>query len=242
MVWIPKIRAVTYRCTGVIAGGACLDEDEGELFRHPFKKNAPALSEDNQVDGCVQVVDGDGIRDAVVCETGHGGPKKRLGSVVSFETDEGVERFAETSLWTDATGHQLFLRRDNPRRENGSGKTMERRISTITPGPLPSDGVLYFHRSTCKECTAAKPNVEKLAERVKVVAVDVDRFPQIARRFGVRGVPTLVILSGGKKVGEVHDPARVARLLDRRTLRTTSGMKGCVTEGRRAWRWVKAPT
>jgi thioredoxin 2 len=39
----------------------------------------------------------------------------------------------------------------------------------------------------------------ELAGRLKVVKVDVDEAPAISQRFGVRGIPTLVLLAGGRE-------------------------------------------
>lgn len=60
----------------------------------------------------------------------------------------------------------------------------------------------------CAPCRIQAPHVERLsvdlAGRIKVVKVDSDQAPAVAQRFGIRGVPTLLLLDKG-------------RLLDRRT-------------------------
>ena len=60
----------------------------------------------------------------------------------------------------------------------------------------------------CAPCRIQGPHAERLsvelAGRIKVVKVDSDQAPAVAQRFGVRGVPTLLLLDKG-------------RLLDRRT-------------------------
>lgn len=56
----------------------------------------------------------------------------------------------------------------------------------------------------CGPCRMVAPAVERaadeLAGRLKVVKVDVDRAPGVSARFGVRGVPTLLVLRGGAEV------------------------------------------
>lgn len=56
----------------------------------------------------------------------------------------------------------------------------------------------------CPPCRALAPILHKLAEegagRLKVVAVDGDRCPAIARRLGIRAFPTVVAFAGGKEV------------------------------------------
>lgn len=50
----------------------------------------------------------------------------------------------------------------------------------------------------------AAPEVEKLAGqtagRALVLKVDTDALPEIAARFGVRGIPNFVIMRGGEVV------------------------------------------
>jgi thioredoxin 2 len=56
----------------------------------------------------------------------------------------------------------------------------------------------------CGPCRMVSPALEQLATeragRIKLVKVDIDAAPSIARRFGVQAVPTLLILRGGDVV------------------------------------------
>ena len=69
----------------------------------------------------------------------------------------------------------------------------------------------------CGPCRVVAPGVEgaarALAGRLKVVKVNVDEAPRVAERFGVRGIPTLLILRQGREVarqvGAVPPPALV---------------------------------
>jgi thioredoxin 2 len=69
----------------------------------------------------------------------------------------------------------------------------------------------------CGPCRVVAPGVEgaarTLAGRLKVVKVNVDEAPGVAERFGVQGIPTLVILRQGREVarqvGAVPPPALV---------------------------------
>lgn len=64
--------------------------------------------------------------------------------------------------------------------------------------------VVQFHASWCGPCRAIAPHVaaleQEFAGRVDVWRVDVDEDPDAARELGVRGVPTLVVLAGGREV------------------------------------------
>jgi thioredoxin 2 len=69
----------------------------------------------------------------------------------------------------------------------------------------------------CGPCRMVSPELERVARelrgRVKLVKVDIDRSPQLARRFDVQAVPTLLVLHGGKVVDRQAGaaPARVLR-------------------------------
>ncbi|WCO65333.1 thioredoxin [Iamia majanohamensis] len=56
----------------------------------------------------------------------------------------------------------------------------------------------------CGPCRLIAPAVEQasrdLAGRLKVVKVDVDRSPGISARYGVQGIPTLLVLRDGREV------------------------------------------
>jgi thioredoxin 2 len=56
----------------------------------------------------------------------------------------------------------------------------------------------------CGPCRAVSPALENLARdragRIKLVKVNVDESPAIAARFGVQGIPTLLVLGKGTVV------------------------------------------
>lgn len=56
----------------------------------------------------------------------------------------------------------------------------------------------------CGPCRAVSPVLERLARelagRVKLVKVNVDETPSLARRFGVKGIPTLLMMKRGEVV------------------------------------------
>ena len=61
-----------------------------------------------------------------------------------------------------------------------------------------------FYADWCAPCRVVAPVVDQLAEdyadRVVVFKVDVDASPDLASRFGVRSIPTLVLFKDGKPV------------------------------------------
>jgi thioredoxin 2 len=68
----------------------------------------------------------------------------------------------------------------------------------------------------CGPCRMVSPALERLARtnagRVKLVKVNVDEAPAIADRFGVRGIPTLIVLRRGAIVARQTGAAPEAAL------------------------------
>ena len=64
-----------------------------------------------------------------------------------------------------------------------------------------------FWASWCGPCRAIAPAVDAVAEefsgKAKVYKLNVDENPEIASRYGVMSIPTLIIFKGGERVGEL---------------------------------------
>lgn len=81
--------------------------------------------------------------------------------------------------------------------------------------PLPA--LIDFWAAWCGPCRMVSPVLDRLAReragRIKLVKVDVDRSPQLSRRFDVQAIPTLMIIVGGKVVARQAGaaPAEVLR-------------------------------
>jgi thioredoxin 1 len=65
--------------------------------------------------------------------------------------------------------------------------------------------LLDFSAVWCGPCKVLAPIVEKLADeyqgKVKVGKLDIDDSPSVASKFGIRGVPTVLVFKGGKEAG-----------------------------------------
>jgi thioredoxin 1 len=67
--------------------------------------------------------------------------------------------------------------------------------------------VVDFGATWCGPCQALAPHIEKMAVefagKAVIAKVDVDDEPDLAGRFGVMSVPTVLFFKGGKKVDTV---------------------------------------
>lgn len=79
-----------------------------------------------------------------------------------------------------------------------------------------------FWAEWCGPCKAIAPHIEALAQeyagRVKVFKVDVDQNQDLAVRFGVMNIPTLLLFKGGQVVDHMvgaEPKQKIAAMLDR---------------------------
>jgi thioredoxin 1 len=60
-----------------------------------------------------------------------------------------------------------------------------------------------FWAEWCAPCRMIAPTVEAVAEKyadnASVVKVNVDENPSTAQRYGIKGIPTLILFKGGKE-------------------------------------------
>jgi thioredoxin 1 len=80
--------------------------------------------------------------------------------------------------------------------------------------------VVDFHALWCGPCKVQSPILKELAdelgESVKVIKIDVDQNPQIASRYQIQSVPTLMIFKNGEikyKQAGVHNKAQLKNTL-----------------------------
>ena len=90
----------------------------------------------------------------------------------------------------------------------------------VTESELPV--LVDFWAEWCPPCRMIAPSIDALATaysgRAKVGKLNVDENPGVAQAFGIRSIPTLLVLKGGKvadqQIGAVPQ-TRIAQMLER---------------------------
>jgi thioredoxin 2 len=77
--------------------------------------------------------------------------------------------------------------------------------SVVEKSPIPV--LIDFWAPWCAPCRIVAPAVERLSEelagQVKMVKVNTDLAPGLQEKFGIRGIPTLVLMEGAKESDRV---------------------------------------
>lgn len=78
-----------------------------------------------------------------------------------------------------------------------------------------------FWAEWCGPCRALAPAVHAVAEayngKAKVVKLNVDDSPNVPARYGIRGIPTLILFKGGDEADRVigmTSKDNIARMID----------------------------
>lgn len=86
-----------------------------------------------------------------------------------------------------------------------------------------AEGVVLvdFYADWCGPCKAIAPIIDELAEEVtdaKVVKVDTEESPELSMRFGIRSIPTFIVLKDGvevnKQIGAVANKNTFLELIE----------------------------
>jgi thioredoxin 1 len=86
-----------------------------------------------------------------------------------------------------------------------------------------------FWAEWCAPCRMLAPTVEAVAEKyattASVVKLNVDHNPSVSQRYGIKGIPTLILFKNGKEeervVGATSEQA-ISRMLDKHVSAATA--------------------
>ena len=76
--------------------------------------------------------------------------------------------------------------------------------------------LLDFWAAWCGPCRMVGPIVDEIAEErsdIKVCKINVDEQPELAARFGVMSIPTLVVMNNGRIVNQAVGARPKAQIL-----------------------------
>jgi thioredoxin len=105
----------------------------------------------------------------------------------------------------------VWARYDDPAEGLASVHSPEEFQRQVLESPVPT--VVDFYSPTCPPCRMLAPVMVDLAgqvgDRARVVKVDVTRAQGLAREYGVRGVPTVIIFRQGQEVDRMVGYRRI---------------------------------
>ena len=108
---------------------------------------------------------------------------------------------------------------------------MSKYVSEVSDSSFESDVLrsdkpvlVDFWADWCAPCRMLTPTIETLAEKyaatARVFKMNIDENPLVLQRYGVRGLPTLILFKNGKEeeraVGMISKEA-ISRMIDKHT-------------------------
>ena len=63
--------------------------------------------------------------------------------------------------------------------------------------------ILYFSAAWCGPCKMLGPIMESLSGQINYQKIDVDKDQDLSIKYGVRNIPTLILLEDGKAIDKM---------------------------------------
>lgn len=71
-----------------------------------------------------------------------------------------------------------------------------------------------FYADWCGPCKMLAPVLEELKEEIKIIKVNVDENEEVAMKYGVMSIPTLIFFKNGKEIHKMVGYINKEALLD----------------------------
>ncbi|HEX6624241.1 MAG TPA: thioredoxin [Pyrinomonadaceae bacterium] len=102
-------------------------------------------------------------------------------------------------------------------------------VAEVSDGTFESDvlgaervTVVDFGATWCPPCRALEPTIEELAKkyegRVDFLKLDIDANPSTPQRYGIKGIPTLIVFDSGRELERMVGAASkdaISRVVDK---------------------------
>jgi thioredoxin 1 len=79
--------------------------------------------------------------------------------------------------------------------------------------------LIDFWAVWCGPCRMISPFVEQIATeysgKIKVGKIDIDQYKQVATRYGIRSIPTLLLFKGGQVVEQINGAVSKSQLVSK---------------------------
>ncbi len=74
--------------------------------------------------------------------------------------------------------------------------------------------LLYFTSQWCGPCKRFRPLMEDLSTQIPIQFIDVDSNKSLAQQYGVRNIPTTILVRGGKEISRFEGTKPISIILE----------------------------
>ena len=145
-----------------------------------------------------------------------------------------ITRFAR-SLWWLATAVVVGATTAGGAEADRQSSVPPRSSATLSAG---NAILLNFYADWCGACRSMAATVDDLAQAgYAVERINIDKQPELARRYGVRAIPCCIIVERGREIDRVTGVTTIERLTLKLAAKNERGVNGLVPHP--AWRYER---